>query len=607
MSLSKRSPDLFLDRIVQFGAPWHGRLDHVPQEAYPAVWNVTLPNDEVRPASPLGAISTGVPYANPYYFASGWKYPPMTGRNALFARPDVPPVVRSPAQLADDAAAGREWRNSAILHAPEFLSEVPNWIWCDATGVRWLVAAWFKSSELEVRVRRFGAFGPYLSGETFTKTYPSSDAAVGQATPPLPAPYSGSTVLGRLHDRTPIGDRAVVMLHVLPPSAMEDRSLEIDRMASGAGMRYLDTLLAVGFIELQMSGTPATGDWDAAFSVLATREATLGVVSQTAHDSQVLRFVTDIVFDPEYVWMGEGLEMTQTITAVGVEEAGPTGRGTAFRRGKQGFDVSVTGRIVSMHYESGALVTITADWRYRDLVEEDSVFAHGGVAYRHYSRPNTGATWTLQSESGAVWRDAAYVATNEHSESLTLRKDGTVFSTWESGHFVEIDQGARYQYAPSFTGTFLVSEWHTGRNAYVTNGASHELAIDWGEPTGVYGYSGFNIGWSSPSAPAAVLLWGPIMGPGVFGVSVVETEYGYSGFARSLVYYSQCCIGYIAVDTDSSADARGVVIGAVSAPSGALPAIAPTVYTPENRPPVFASYNPVTGDAVRSAWPVNWV
>lgn len=607
MSLSKNSPDLLLDKITIWGNPRHGRADLAAPGSFPAGWRVTLPNGAVQTPAPLigEVVVTGGD------LPSGYLYPAMMGFNSLFARPDMPEIERTPELLAQDAAAGLEWRNKAIIHRPEMIGGSPNWIWCDSTGARWLVAAIFKAAELEVRIRRFGAFGhPEPSGMTLYKYYPWSLALAGQDTT-LPEPYADTDMRYRLHDRTATGDRAVVMIHLAPPSSFFDRPVQLDP-AIASGSRYISTLLPIGFLEVTMTGAPDAGDWGATVSVLSTRAQTIGTVNvQTWQAARERHHEVTAIIDPPYPHSLTGLAGTQTITLTATDNAGGTPVNNVYTnsyvRGKAGNQVTVTGRVFSMHYEEGALVTLTGDWVYKDTIDEDTTFAVGGTAYRDYVREAEDKGWEFVEQRGAVWIDATYQAISEWSEHLTLKKNGVSFSQWQTGRYSTELKTARSNYLPEFVGTQVISESHSGSWRYITNGAVFEPTIDWGVIETIYGYAGGPAHAPAALTPEpAIWLWGPVTGRPMPGAPIVDAGSQTRFWRRSVVYHAQHCIGYIARGDESTGTQTALAIGEICTPSGTQPAIPRTLYSLPARPLVFASYNPVTGDFARSAWPVNW-
>ena len=113
--------------VPPWGCPWHGPVT--------ASW-LTLPSGATR-YYPQPAPSSFTLGQTTYYSADTY------GSTHRVKVPGVAAVVRSPAEQADDTAAGREWRNEAILAGGKqqlYGQTLDGWIYIDPDGARWRVS-----------------------------------------------------------------------------------------------------------------------------------------------------------------------------------------------------------------------------------------------------------------------------------------------------------------------------------------------------------------------------------------------------------------------------------------------------------------------------------
>lgn len=171
--------------------------------------------------------------------------------------PGVAPVVRDPAQIAADLAAGRGWRDDAVVSGSRFQlydRELGGWVYCAPDQSRWLISV--NLNEKTATATRFGMVGLPSDVRTATVTWPADE---GQATPAL------GGLIYKI-DRAPVdllpdGSKAVFMFYTDDPAGQPDVRL-----------------VPLGFLMCQVSGSLTAG-FALTFTVLRTRQQTLGVAS----------------------------------------------------------------------------------------------------------------------------------------------------------------------------------------------------------------------------------------------------------------------------------------------------------------------------------------
>lgn len=206
--------DIEAQEIVLFGTPWHGPVQD---------GTLTLPNESTMTypqPSDQATRNAGDEEECDYYDAA------VAGTSHLIAIPGLPAVARTTEEAAADAAAGRQWKNRALLSGGRmqlYGHPLTGWIYVDPAGDRWLVTcpdfwpyphlpvhAGESALETTVRLTRFGILplgGDLPDPETYD--YEVSLAA-GWVTLPL-----GTPALHRTVDAiTRTGNKAVIGLHV---------------------------------------------------------------------------------------------------------------------------------------------------------------------------------------------------------------------------------------------------------------------------------------------------------------------------------------------------------------------------------------------------------
>ncbi|MNF53002.1 hypothetical protein D3C84_343670 [compost metagenome] len=191
---------LGLFQVKLWGNPWHGPVrDGV----------LTLPNATTRTKS----------QPEPHYdFISGvlTAIPDTWGGAHLVKVPGVAEVIRSAEDLAADVAAGRQWRNTAVLSGDRlelYGKPLDGWLYIDPDGVRWRVSCTNLEENTvrsfgtpwsgEVTLSRLGQFGG--AAETHTYSVSSGWGITGDG-----PPSSGRI---RLESIKPDGSAAILMVH----------------------------------------------------------------------------------------------------------------------------------------------------------------------------------------------------------------------------------------------------------------------------------------------------------------------------------------------------------------------------------------------------------
>lgn len=291
-----------------WGCPWHGLVRD---------GQMPLPNGQY----------TGYPQPEPT-MDNGRAMPDTYGIAHRVAVPGVPAPSRSAEEQAVDAAAGRQWRNTAVLAgARHALHGTPldGWIYVDPDGVRWLVrcpavveTTLFQTSApltFSVTLTRFGELGGAAESHEYQVSsgwgLGSMDGSVG----------SGRIMLDAIH---PAGSAAMIMLHArsYPTGAriMRRNALSfIELTISGPGAAATVALsVARTWDQInQVSPAPVTiqAGWYGNFAEgdgSRTSRKTLAVWygEDGAHIDVEFRVVADYVYAiPEY--LGGGAELSR--------------------------------------------------------------------------------------------------------------------------------------------------------------------------------------------------------------------------------------------------------------------------------------------------------
>ncbi|QEY62553.1 hypothetical protein FXN65_10875 [Metapseudomonas lalkuanensis] len=216
------------DKVNIWGWPWHGRID---------ADGLHLPNGSTK-THPL---------------------PERPWNTYRLRVPGTPVVTRTPEQLADDAAAGRQWWSEAILCGRFFQlygKDMGGWIYCAPDGSRWLIRR-----DLAKAIR-FGEIGQPSDDRTLTISNPTDN---GQSTPAVDLGDGPVTALQWEEpvDITPDGRKAIFMLYTSDP-----------------GYPPRERPIPLGFLLAEVTGGLGTA-FTMNITVLRTRAQTLGTLGYT--------------------------------------------------------------------------------------------------------------------------------------------------------------------------------------------------------------------------------------------------------------------------------------------------------------------------------------
>lgn len=179
------------------------------------------------------------------------------GSTALIRHPNAPGITRTSEEQSEDAAAGRQWWDRAILSGNQLYGkELPGWIYIDPNGDRWLVTTTLSSTHLSggvctVTLARFGVLG----GEPLTYSYDVVVPNMGQSTPTISG--TTGTRVQRYHS-SPTGNAAVFEVAV----------------EYSQGYERFWRWRPVGWVEMTLAGPGAS--CAAAVTVLKSRAQALG-------------------------------------------------------------------------------------------------------------------------------------------------------------------------------------------------------------------------------------------------------------------------------------------------------------------------------------------
>lgn len=548
-----------LAKPVIMGCPWHGRVEN---------GELHLPNGDTR----------------------SWPQP-ENGDTKLIALNGVAPIARTPEQLAEDAVAGREWRNVAIL------SGIDNqlygtalgrnaWIWQDAAGDRWKVTigdlsigSFDDGLDTHVQVERFGAFG--APSESHSRPLVLAD--LGQSVPVISVVSGGEM---RVLDCTETGARAIVEIYVSGPSIAPPRLYEFGP--------------SIGYLEVALSGAVRTGSWSAAATVLRTRAQTLGDGSGGSSRTIVAKRA---ILDYTETRIGncpESGEVVYHTTANGYTFVHTGTSDDLYEDGDEEYHWTQSGRVIAMWYSDGVATEVAYDMEAQSAHSTVLTGSASGtqtlvVQCGSDERANSGA-WVLAITQERV---------GEFSLRASLSVGGVVVDTLEWG---ESRSGSRTRHSDGSTSTFSGSYTVERR------------------------FSGFSESWtdSGPSwlyLPVFPQIWDASAGAwGTFGQAYLGLDYqdffiggralGPTGLDSDDLQvapycYSNHAVGFILAASSGVMDVtnswRGIACpgyfdAAVLTQTGTISAF----FDPSMRR--HASFNPVTGELIRDkTTPVCWV
>lgn len=235
-------------KVPTWGWPWHGPVDEYG--------NVTLPNGQIKQIANAGFGS--------YNFIYRVKVP------------GVAPIERSVEELEQDALAGREWRNEALMTGFTLYAQgLPGWIYSSPDGSKWTIdikPETIRETSNAVQAKRFGVLGGKPVTQDLTINWPIDDGlyygAVVNVTD-VPSQPPSTKVYRELYpiDISPDGSRAIYMLYA-----------ERD-MPSGLVIHPRMYYIPLGFQLVTVSG--GMDGIQIQTSTLRTLQQTLGVATIT--------------------------------------------------------------------------------------------------------------------------------------------------------------------------------------------------------------------------------------------------------------------------------------------------------------------------------------
>lgn len=550
--IDKNSPALA--RVQIFGHPWHG-LVRGGQLALPNGQNKLYP----QPAFTLTTARTR-------NFARD-----DAGRTLLQRLDGVQPIVRSAEELAADEAAGREWRETAILAGRDLqLHGMAARGWCyQAPDLsRWHISQGCVSvagagAVANITARGFGYFGRADVAHTVSAALSST----GQATPVLDTP----ALQVALMDILPTGRSAIFMIWA-------------------GGNDGFNTIYkyALGFLRLDLTGTPGD-DFAASLTVLADRATALG--QWQSQDNTVYQTVAlpKLTVQTEIVDLG-----AQQYQSISHSEVGSDPVLTENVAMGSNNNWSITGRIVAMWFDAAGLVvpvTLSATWQ-QDLERSPNSLTADGEQVVTY-------TYTGSAPPGDT-RQAIDVSDNR----TTLR---TARSLELCSYTLSVSAGAFTESVSASSSSEHVLTYSTAESSVIVEGTVQTVLEQSESNTisesitseGVSATESFQADYV-PRVPS-VLLGAALDADDAYRLSDVNTRSAASAIVVLLSCRWANNLFGVAVDFDPQGADSYIYRGAVH-PGGIAPGA--TYSTPR----YFGSWNPHTNEAlIAQQDPVCWV
>lgn len=354
----------------------------------------------------------------------------------LLKVPGIAEVSRTVDELAADAAAGRQWRNKAMLSGHRFQlygQNLDGWVYIDSAGDRWLVkitndlgTVSFNLStaiSIDLSFTRFGAFGK--DADTVTRTVGLS--YYGQPNAPFDGFPSGVGVNESITTASFLidgiysdGSKVALVVRRFRPGYKAP--------GQGEDVFYKHPL---GWLEIAITGLG--GDPTVTLSVLKTRDETLVVVDDTESDGR---------------------------TAGAYPALAPDGIGLATTEGTYGYRLELLRLLAAWPDEA------TGGWEFVALRYVNTLSASGsvsgsGTSYTTSTSAAYDCTMTIEV-GGAVQSTLGYTASI--SGSLILNSTGATppAVTWTVSNVPEekelLFRGASY----TQTGPPLYEEGNAG-------------------------------------------------------------------------------------------------------------------------------------------------
>lgn len=557
-----------LNKLNNFGCPWHGLIEG---------GQLTLPTGELL-AMPQPA---GLTYEQ--------------GNTSLIALPSAPVATRTPEQQEADTLAGMQWFDKAMISGSQIHGKSIGagcWIYNDAAGINWLVSTTLQgasgnTTSCTVTLERFGVFGGEAEQYAYTVPVPVPALAAEYAYWNLPAASA------RLH------------LYSAHPQG------QAGMFALLGKWEWLEERRPIAWVELTLSGLASAAT--VALDLVKTAVQAAGAV---VHNDQ-FRDIYD-----QY--------QTYSLMNLEVEES------TYNSADCSGYIIRTVAAAPVEGYQAGSRLM----W-YRDTVGSFTIrnAFEGCILGLVYSPTGTKIEITLDADA-TVMIDAPapnvtaqdYIFDVEYAPSGSecvgtrrvaqplLYKISKTTSTVNTGRLVikvagapVITRSARYEYTATRTLTAHKRMWDEESQP-----ATDEIAETWLTDPGGSNSRSRNLALPSnqetdlfmPGEGLQVYPYESVRNPGYYSVDWYTGPNIYSYYQEQATRHSN---GVYGIETDMFINYEFPEIlaytGGVATPGG-LVAVPDTIIerqsSAEAYPFLFGSYNPITGEAVRSATPVCW-
>lgn len=552
------------DHAIKFGrhgvmgCPWHGLVEG---------GQLALPN------------GASMSYPQPTGYA--WQ----CGAAALIAHPGAPEVVRDTAAQAADAAAGRQWRNKAVLAGLAQLHGVDigqgSWIYIDPAGDRWLVSttlhgATATATTATITLKRFGVLGGAPLEVVHSVTLPD----MGQATPDIGKPLSALEISA--YHTSPTGSGALFMIGWRYPSATA----------------Y--DLRPVGWLEVLISGPGAA--CSITVEVRKTREQTLGsvgIVEQEPQDTGAWMYVAlsvAVVDDSQGSPVCSGTITTTSTPSLTFSEVGEAGsQRVEVRQGTQ--VVEWDGYLIALWYAPGGAIS------------ELSLSQHWQAAYNLPSVTAGAATNRVRVDTLSGGPGACDFSSQQTSEwQLNVTRSASVDTTLTMRYHLDGVEMGSTSISTSESTTQAQTLRGDGADSWTTNRAL--TCTPGGSLNDGASGSGHALNFTGPASGFDVT--GDLVDRLFPGVSYLAGWVWADGIGYMTTYparYSPQLFGWVELKGQLSTGALEPHYSAAVSPSGGavvasieLPAISASFY-----PPLYGSWCPLTGQTARSVNPICWV
>jgi len=554
-----------LNKLSAFGCPFHGLIQGA---------QLTLPNDLTMPMRQ----PSGLPFEQ--------------GSTHLIDLPTAPVTVRTPEQQEADTLAGMQWLDKAIIAGDQIHGQelgAGRWIYY-ADG-NWLVSSTLQGSTgnittCTITLKRFGVFGGEPLEYVYTVAVPSLAAEYGYW-----SMSAGSTNL-HLYSAHPQGSAGMFALLGKWAGLLERRP--------------------IAWLEMTLSG-PAS---DCVISITLARSATQ-TVGTIVHDDRYqdmfnsfTRYTLRNIEEVESTFTSDpcGGHIKRTVSATPVAGT-PAGSRLLWYRDTVGDFVvrnrvegcilglmySPMGVIVEITLDAGAIVNVSAP-SPEVVTEQDYIFDV------EYAPSGSECVGTPIEEQPLLFKLKKTTTTN-NTASLDIKVGGTTVIT----------KSASYNYVEVVTLTV-----HKAMPGQPTPPASRETERSWvcspGSTNSTY-ISEFLAASQEqllfqPGEGLQVYPYSSVRNPGYYSVDWYTAPGVLSYYQEQAARHSNGVYsverlvfpGYVYPELYSYTGGVATPVGLVAVPDESVSRANSSAPLPF----LFGSYNPITGEAVRSATPVCW-